>query len=225
MKNKRAYRNNLKTFKDIWHTHIGKIILISGFVLLYLFACGLGGVFYYHHKCNQLNEQLNAEKVKLTNTTQQKNAEIEALKETKPMRSFQALKSATDNALNGVLGAMYNWDGSNFADRYEKALQYMDKDVLIKAFAPNGSIPSKKSMQQTAKDYSKNDAVDKLTVMQNGIQNIDGNDVKGFVWATSQFSEFGKNTTVTMQAQYTYNVKKQKFTDFKLEPFSSEVVD
>ena len=225
MTNKYQKRVTKSFFSNLWQKRKGKVLIISLLILIYLFITAVGGALYFRHQLNaqqQVNQKLQA---KMNQQQQANEIEIDALKHTKPIRSFDNAKQITDNALQGLLGAMYNWNGSNFADRYNKALAYIDKDTLIKSFTSNAQIPSKKAQQQTAKAYQHNNAVDKIVTLQNGIQNINGNNVSGFVWCTSEFQEFGKNTQITMQAQYVFDLKKQKFTQFNLEPFSDNIVD
>ena len=154
---------------------------------------------------------------------------IRNLDKTKDVRNYETIRKMTNEGIKGATYALYNWNGHNFADRYDKAEKYMDRSVL-KQISTNGQIPSKDDMEQTGKDYASIHAENKVTTLQNGIQDINGNEVTGFVWITSKFTSDGSsmsqeqaNYTSTQQVKYKYNVATKKFTEYNVEPFSGTI--
>ena len=145
--------------------------------------------------------------------------EIKQLSETKAVRNYKDVKKATDKGLNGAVNALYTWDGYSYPHRYPKAEKYMTRKVL-KSVSLDGKLPTKHDIKSAAKDYRSIHANSKVTEIQNGIQDINGNNVSGFVWITTRYTAFNKDTTSTQQVKYTYNVATHKFTYFNPEPFS-----
>lgn len=203
---KRQVQNN----KLIW-------ILIVVLILTNIICLGL----FISEK--DTNVKLNQENRKqATVITKQKKSVIE-LEETKDVRNYKSVKKATDKGLEGAINAIYNWNGNNYAERYSKAEKYMSRDVL-KQIATNGKIPSKKSQRQQAKNLKSMNAINKVTEIENGIQDIQGNTVTGFVWVTQTYSQYNKNSTITQQVKYKYDIVSKKFIEFNPEPFSGATV-
>lgn len=193
--------------------------IITGILALVSIVC-LGLFVHSSVKIHQRQTRID----NLQAQVKQQKEQIHDLTYTKDVRNYNGVKDATDKALKGATDALYNWDGQNFTGRYSKALKYITKDALVK-IASNGSLPTKKEQEETGKAYAKVNAKSSVKELQNGIQNIQGNNVTGFVWITQNFSEFGKNTVQTQQVQYTYNLIKHKFTKFDFTAFSGTVSD
>lgn len=159
-------------------------------------------------------------KQKKTIRNQERN--ISELKNTKDIRNYNSLKKVTNQGLKNATDALYNWEGIGFAKRYTKAKKYMKMSALNN-WAINGKLPTENELRDTAKDYEEIKAKNEVTELQNGIQDIKGNKVSGFVWVTEKYTSFNKNTTQTQQIQYTYDISTKKFTKFELLPFSGQI--
>ena len=173
---------------------------------------------------NQLhtNQHLRNELTTQTANIKSQQQTIHSLNNTKGVRNFVSVKTATDQGLNGAIHALYDWDGSNYAQRYHKAEKYMDKKVLV-GIASNGSLPSHAALEEAQKSYAKIHAQMNVDEIENGIQNIQGNNVTGFVWVTMTYQAYGKKVQNTQQIKYSYNVASKKFNSFLVEPFSGGI--
>ena len=203
---KKVKRKNMRK-KYLW---IIGLLMLSNIIFLGLWVSQGRTSFQLRNTLKQRNTLISQQK-----------EEIDALDNTKAVRSFDGSKSITDQGLKGAIDALYNWNGSNYVERYPKAEKYMTRKVL--AQVASGSLPTKKQAEKTAKAYRNINGKNKVTEIENGIQKIDGNNVTGFVWVTSQFSSFNKNVTDTQQVKYTYNLTTKKFTKFDPEPFSGAI--
>ena len=204
------------TFHRWYQQHeniIFKIIIIILAMIIAGMMCNIVGINH------QTKQDINAAQQVINQRNQvikQQNKQIKALQQTSAMRNFQTAKQKTDDALNGALGALYTWDGSSYANRYQQALKYMNKTVLKQLVAVNGSIPTKQEIKSTANAYQQNNATSRLTSCNNGIQNISDNKVTGFCLISYVFTEFGKNAGMNVQFQYTYDLSTQKLTNIQI---------
>lgn len=204
------------TFHRWYQQHeniIFKIIIIILVMIIAGMICNIIGINHQSKKnIDEAQQTINQRNVVI----RKQNKQIKALKQTSEMRNFQTAKQKTDNALNGALGALYTWDGSNYANRYHQALKYMNKTVLKQLVAVNGSMPTKQEIKSTANAYQQNNANSKLTSCNNGIQNINDNKVSGFCLISYVFTEFGKNAEMNVQFQYIYDLSTQKLINIQI---------
>lgn len=188
-------------------------------ILILLLIISLGFVSSLFRKNVSLSNQISDQKVAI----KKQKVDINALANTKDVRNFNSMKDETNTALSKALNALYTYKGKEYENRYNKALKYMDKNVVV-GVTTNGEIPSKSEMKQAGIAMQKAGKVSKVIEINNGIQGIKGNTVSGFVWFVTKFGGFNKDNNVdAYQIKYSYDLNSHKFTAFKAEPFSGTV--
>lgn len=178
-----------------------------GFAIVVVAALG----FIIHGQNNEnaklqseLNKQGNAQ---TTQVAKDKNAQNEQVKKYSASNLISLSKESKSN-IDGFFSAVFNWDASNYKDRYNNALKYATDSTT------NTMLGSKKNYtdQDFIKNITKNSGGQEVEESHIYMEQSNGKEISGIYSVKVKTKSNGKYTHALQWFRFTYNVLDKKMT-------------
>lgn len=195
------YQNNKKTVS-------AKIYGITvGFAIIVVAALG----FIIHGQNNE-NDKLQSELSKQGNTqtaqiAKDKSSQNEQVKKYSASNLISLSKESKSN-IDGFFSAVFNWDASNYKDRYNNTLKYATDSTT------NTMLGSKTNYtdQDFIKNVTKNSGGQEIEESHIYMEQSNGKEISGIYSVKVKTKSNGKYTHALQWFRFTYNVLDKKMT-------------
>lgn len=153
---------------------------------------------------NELNKQGNAQ---TTQVAKDKNAQNEQVKKYSASNLISLSKESKSN-IDGFFSAVFNWDASNYKDRYNNTLKYATDSTT------NTMLGSKKNYtdQDFIKNITKNSGGQEVEESHIYMEQSNGKEISGIYSVKVKTKSNGKYTHALQWFRFTYNVLDKKMT-------------
>lgn len=178
-----------------------------GFAIVVVVALG----FIIHGQNNEnakLQSELNKQgNEQTTQVAKDKNAQNEQVKKYSASNLISLSKESKSN-IDGFFSAVFNWDASNYKDRYNNTLKYATDSTT------NTMLGSKTNYtdQDFIKNITKNSGGQQIEESHIYMEQSNGKEISGIYAVKVKTKSNGKYTHSLQWFRFTYNVLNKKMT-------------